>query len=50
MLLKIPLISAIELLPNVIYISRIIGSDWKIHESPGRKPDWEGVKSLLLME
>ena len=21
---------------------------WTIHESSGRKPDWEGVKSLLL--
>ena len=28
-------------------ISCIMDRSWAMHESSGRKPDWEGVKSLL---
>ena len=48
--LKTRLTSTVELLPNVICISCVIGSNWKILESPGRKSDWEGAKDLLLIE
>ena len=33
---------------NAVCISWIIHKSWAIQESLGRKPDWEGVKSLLL--
>ena len=45
---KTPLTSAVGLLSKAVYISCIIDSNWTIHESPGRKPGWDGVKSLLL--
>ena len=42
------LTSAVGLLSKTACISCIIDSNWAIHEPPGGKPDWEGVKSLLL--
>ena len=41
-----PLTSTAGLLSNAI--SYIIESTWAILESPGKKPDCEEVKSLLL--
>ena len=41
---KTPFTSAVGLLSKAVYISCIIDSNWTIHESPGRKPDWDGVK------
>ena len=32
---------------NAVYISCNIDSSWAMQESPGRKPDWEDVKSLF---
>ena len=37
-----------SLISNAVCISCIIESSWAIHESPGRKPDREEAKSLLL--
>ena len=45
---KTPLTSAVGLLSKAVCISCIIDSNWALHESPGRKPEWEGVKSLLV--
>ena len=40
----------VGLLSKAVCISCIIDidSNWAKHESPGRKPYWEGVKNLLL--
>ena len=43
-----PLTSTVGLLLNAVCLSYIIDSSWAIRESPGRKPDSEEVKSLLL--
>ena len=43
-----PLTSTAGLLSNAVFISYIIESIWAILESPGKKPDCEEVKSLLL--
>ena len=32
------------------FVFHVINSSCPIHESPGRKPDWEGVKSLLSLK
>ena len=45
---KTPLISTIRFSSKAVWISGIIDNNWEMQESPGRKPDWEGVKSLLL--
>ena len=45
---KTPLTSTVGFSSKVVWISWIIDTNWKMHESPGRKPDWEGPKSLLL--
>ena len=45
---KTLLISTVGLLSKAVCISCIVDSNWAILESPGRKPDWECVKSLLL--
>ena len=45
---KAPLTSTVGLLSKAVCISCIIDSNWAILESPERKPDWEGIKSLLL--
>ena len=47
---KTSLTSTIGLLSNAIDILCIIDSNWAIHESPGRKNDWESVKNLLLIK
>ena len=44
---KIPLTWTVGLSSKADCISCIMDSSWAMHESPGRKPDWEGVKSLL---
>ena len=44
---KIPLISAVVFSSKADCISCIMDSSWAMHESPGRKPDWEGAKGLL---
>ena len=44
---KIPLTSTFEISSKADCISCIMDSSWAMHESPGRKPDSEGVKSLL---
>ena len=33
---------------TAVWISWINYNNWAIHESPGRKPDCEGLKCLLL--
>ena len=43
-----PLTSVRGLLSKLVCISWTIDKSWAIHESPGRKPDCQGVKSLLL--
>ena len=43
----IPLTSTVGLSSKADCISCIMDSSWAIHESPGRKPDWECVKKLL---
>ena len=43
-----PLTSIIRLLSNAVCISSIIESNWTIHKPPGRKPDCEECKGLLL--
>ena len=45
---KTPLTSTVGFSSNAVCISWIIDSSWAMHESPGRNPDWEGGKSLLL--
>ena len=45
---KTHLTSTTELLLTAVCMSYIIDSKWAILESPGRKPDWEGMKSLLI--
>ena len=47
---KTPLTSTVRSSSNAVCISRIIDDSWAIHESPGRNPDREGVKSLLLIK
>ena len=47
---KTPLTSTVWFSSNAVCISWIFDSNWAIHESPGRKPDWEDVKSLLLIK
>ena len=44
---EIPLTSIVGLSSKADCISCIMDSSWAMHESPGRKPDSEGVKSLL---
>ena len=44
---KISLTSTVGLSSKADCILCIMDSSWASHESPGRKPDWEGVKSLL---
>ena len=43
-----PLASTVGLLSNAVCILCITESCWAIHESSGRNPDCEEVKSLLL--
>ena len=43
-----PLTSTVGLLSNAVCISCMIEISWAIHESPGRKPNCEEVKSSLL--
>ena len=43
----IPFTLTVGLSSKADCISCIIDSSWAMHESPGRKPDWEGIKSLL---
>ena len=43
-----PRTSTVGLLSNAVCMPCIIESGWTIHESPGRKPDCEEVKSFLL--
>ena len=45
---KTPLASTVDLLSNAVCMLCIIESCWAIHESSGRNPDCEEVKSLLL--
>ena len=45
---KAPLTSAAGFSSKAVWISWIIDNNWAIQESPEKKPDWEGVKSLLL--
>ena len=45
---NISLLSTVGLLSTEVWISCIIESSWVIHELPGRQPDCEEVKSLLL--
>ena len=45
---KTPLTSTVGLLSKTVCISCIFDSNWAILGSPRRKPDSEGVKSLLL--
>ena len=47
---KAPLTSTSEISSNSGCISWIIDSKLAIHESPRRKPDWKGVKNLLLIK
>ena len=42
-----PLTSTVGLSSKADCISCIMDSSWAMHESPGRKPDWEGVKTFL---
>ena len=42
-----PLTSTVVLLSSAVCISCIIESSWALHESPGRKPDCERVKSYF---
>ena len=42
------LTSTVEFLSKAFCMSRIIESGWAIHKSPGRKPDCEKLKSVLL--
>ena len=44
------LTSMVGLLSKAVCISCIIDSSCAIHESPGRKPDWEGAKGLLSLK
>ena len=44
---KIPLTLAAGLSSKADCILCIMYNSWAMHESPGRKPDWEGIKSLL---
>ena len=44
------LTSTVEFLSKAICMSRKIESSWAIHKSPGRKPDCEKVKSVLLQK
>ena len=43
-----PLTSTVGLLSNAVCISYVIESSCAIHESPGRKPNCEEERSLLL--
>ena len=45
---KTPLTPTVGFSSKAVSISRIIDNNWAIHESTGRNPDLEGVKSLLL--
>ena len=45
---KTPLTSTVCLLSKLMGTSWIMDKNWVVHESPGRKPDFEGVKSFLL--
>ena len=44
---KIPITLAVGLSSKADCISRIMDSNWAMPESPGNKPNWEGVKGLL---
>ena len=41
-------ISLVEFSSNAVCISCNIDSSWAKKENPGKKPDWESVKSLFL--
>ena len=45
---KTTLKSTVGLLSKAVCVSCIIDNNWAILDSPRRKPDWEGVKSLLI--
>ena len=45
---KTPLTSTVCLLSKLMGTSWIMDKNWVVHESPGRKPDFGGVKSFLL--
>ena len=45
---KIPLASTFGFSSKADCISCIIDSSWSMHESPGRKPDWENAILLCL--
>ena len=47
---KTPLTSTVGFLSKAVCTSCIIDSNWAIHESHGRKPDWEGVKSPITQK
>ena len=44
------LLSKACIIDSTVCISCIIDSTCTILELPGRKPDWEGVKSLLSLK
>ena len=45
---KTPLTSMVGFSSKAIWVSWIIDNNWAILESPRGKPDWQGVKILLL--
>ena len=45
---RTPLTSAVGFSSKEVWISWIIDNNWAVHESSGRKPDGERVKSLLI--
>ena len=44
------LTSTAGLLSKAVCISCVTDSNCAIHESPDRKPDWEGVKGFLSLK
>ena len=45
---KTPYIDSRIVIISRLYISCIIDSNWAVHESTARKPNWQSAKSLLL--
>ena len=45
---KTPLTSMVGFSSKAIWVLWIIDNNWAILESPRGKPDWQGVKILLL--
>ena len=45
---KTPLTSTAGFSSKAVWVLWIIDNNWAMHESSGRKPDWEGVKSLYF--